>query len=194
MLRVFIVCTAILLAVFNQNITANQLQPIETGVSVNQKVPEIMAVDSQENPQKLAQLSGSKGLVLVFFRSADWCPYCKKHLAEINQWNDKLSGLGYEVAAISYDSPQILATFKQSEQIKFKLLADKESRTMQAFKVLNTDYQPGSRHYGIPFPGIMIINPDGTLAHKYFYQGYKMRVKPDALYQWLKEKSSSKSS
>jgi hypothetical protein len=31
---------------------------------------------------------GPKGLMLVFYRSADWCPYCKTQLAELHTGPD----------------------------------------------------------------------------------------------------------
>jgi hypothetical protein len=56
---------------------------------------------------------------------------------------------------------------------------------MKTMNVLNKDVKPESEHYGIPYPGVMVINADGKLIYNYFYQGYKKRVKLENLYQDL---------
>jgi peroxiredoxin len=43
-----------------------------TGPSPGEKVPEFTLPDQSGQPRSLASLQGPKGLVLLFFRSADW--------------------------------------------------------------------------------------------------------------------------
>ncbi len=159
---------------------------INVGTPLNTKAPELSVLDHLKKPQKMKTLSGDKGLILVFFRSADWCPYCKKHLIEINQWQEKLTKLGYQIAAVSYDKPEILADFKEQHKIEFSLLSDQDHQTMKAFDILNKKYQPADKHYGIPYPGVMVISPDRKVTYKYFYEGYKDRVNLEQLYKDLK--------
>ena len=45
---------------------------VPTGPAVGSTVPAFEAVDQDGKTQTLARLSGSKGTLLVFFRSADW--------------------------------------------------------------------------------------------------------------------------
>jgi hypothetical protein len=45
---------------------------ITTGPDVGARVPAFSAVDQNNQTQTLATLTGPKGLMLVFFRSADW--------------------------------------------------------------------------------------------------------------------------
>lgn len=154
---------------------------IETGPPLNQTVPELSVADIEGHRQTIKQLTGDKGLVLVFFRSADWCPYCKKHLLEVNQWHAQLAELGYQVAGVSYDSVDILKKFTEEKTINYPLLSDLSNETIKAFNILNDAYQPGHRHYGIPYPGIMVVDREGKLKYKYFYEGYKNRVKIEDL-------------
>lgn len=177
---VFISLTGLSLALM-----AAKALPEDTGLPLNSQVPEISVVDMLGDRQTISTLTGEKGLVLVFYRSADWCRYCKKHLLEINEWNVRINSLGYNVAAISYDAVEILQGFSAKHQLQFPLLSDQQQRTMKAMNVLNLDVNPESEHYGIPYPGVMIINADGKLVYNYFYQGYKKRVKLENLYQDL---------
>ncbi len=166
---------------------AKKPEIINAGVALNSQVPEISVVDINGNPQTIKQLSGETGLVLVFFRSADWCPYCKRHLVEINDWNTQLNSIGYKVAAISYDSTEILRKFSNKRNLQYPLLADQNHNTMMALNVLNDEQEPGDDHYGIPFPGVMVIDADAKLVYKYFYKGYKKRVKIKQLFEQLKQ-------
>ena len=49
-----------------------QVSGTKTGPEVGQKVPAFEASDQNGKLQTLATLRGSKGLVLLFVRSADW--------------------------------------------------------------------------------------------------------------------------
>ena len=159
-----------------------------TGLALNTLVPEISAIDIVGNKQTIRQLSGENGLLLIFFRSADWCPYCKKHLIEIDGWTQRVNGLGYKIAAISYDSIETLKGFSEKRQLKYPLLADQNHKTMESFNVINQENPPGTEHYGIPYPGVMVIDTNGKLIYKYFYEGYKKRVTFEIINQALLNK------
>jgi len=53
------------------------------GLDVGQKAPAFSARDQFGREQTLETLKGSKGTVLLFYRSADWCPYCKGQLIQL---------------------------------------------------------------------------------------------------------------
>jgi hypothetical protein len=60
------------IALFAATIAAAQVSGIKTGPEVGQRVPAFEARDQNGKLQTLATLRGSKGLVLLFVRSADW--------------------------------------------------------------------------------------------------------------------------
>jgi hypothetical protein len=47
-------------------------QSIKTGPTVGERVPEFSARDQANQEQTLKSILGRKGVMLVFFRSADW--------------------------------------------------------------------------------------------------------------------------
>src|SRR5688572_9417685 len=80
----------------------------EIGPPIGAKVPDIGSPPDQTGAQRsLASLMGEKGLVLFFFRSADWCPYCQAQMMDLNMAVAAIERRGYRMAGISYDSPQI---------------------------------------------------------------------------------------
>ena len=56
------------------------------------------------------------------------------------------------------------------------LLSDVESEAIRAFGVLNTSVSPDDTFlYGIPYPGVFVIDGDGRVTAKFFYDSYKKR-------------------
>ena len=176
--------TAVLLLANQAAFAKNGL--INVGPEVGSQAPAINVINIQEKPVKLEQLSGDNGVILLFFRSADWCPFCKRHLIEMNDYAQKLSALGYGLAAISYDDTEILKKFSEQQNIQYPLLSDQQVSTMKIYGIVNKQYKAGNDNYGIPYPGVVVIDKAGKVIHKYFFEGYKNRVKFDDLYQQLK--------
>lgn len=165
---------AIILA--TSNVVAEQ-PPINTGPELGAKLPVISVVDQFGDKQNLSNAMRENGVVLVLFRSADWCPFCKRHLLELNEVVGQFKQKGYGVVAISYDSAKILRKFSQTKKLKFSLWSDQQVKTFKAFDVVNTEHEPSDRHYGIPYPGVIVVNKNRQVIHKYFFEGYKKRVK-----------------
>lgn len=158
---------------------------IDVGPTVGDKAPSLTVINKNRKSVNIDDLSSEKGLIILFFRSADWCPFCKKHLVELQGYADKFKALGYGVAAISYDNTEVLQSFTQKHSLTYSLLSDQSAATVKAYGVLNKDYKMGDENYGIPYPGVVIINPAGKVDHKYFFKGYRKRVKFIELYEQL---------
>ena len=60
---------------------------------------------------------------------------------------------------------------------------------MSAYNIVNSEYAIGDEHYGIPYPGVVVIDDNGKVIHKHFFKGYKKRVKFSELYLQLKNES-----
>ena len=165
--------------------SADTLRSIPVGPKVGTNVPEITVINYQGKSQKLADIYGKKGVVIVFFRSADWCPFCKKHLIELNAVAEQVEAAGYNMVGLSYDSKEVMASFAKMHNLQFDLLSDVDNQTIKSYGILNQEYKEGHRFYGIPYPGIVVITPDGKLQDKYFYVGYKKRITGETLLEKL---------
>ncbi|GHE77810.1 peroxiredoxin family protein [Thalassotalea profundi] len=181
--------TGLLLAsVLNINIVAAEQQSLAIGPNAGEMAPAITVKNNQGNVETIESLSAEKGLIILFFRSADWCPFCKKHLIELNNEAQKFKDLGYGLAGISYDNSEVLTSFTQEQKISYPLLSDQQAKTMLSYDILNDEYKIGDRNYGIPYPGVVVIDKAGKITHKYFFHGYKKRVKFTELYSYLTTK------
>ena len=148
----------------------------DLGPPVGMAAPNIgTPADQTGKPRALADLMGKNGLVLVFFRSADWCPYCQRQLIDINTGLAEIEKRGYRVAALSYDSPEILAAFTAKREIGFTFLSDPKSEVIDRYKLRDPQYPAGNRAYGVPRPIIFILDTKGTIKAKMFEETYKTR-------------------
>ena len=88
---------------------------IDIGPAVGTAIPTPFAVhDPAEELQTFADLAGPSGVVMVFVRSASWCPYCIQQLREIESVNAPLKERGYRLVSVSYDSADVLTRLSRS--------------------------------------------------------------------------------
>jgi peroxiredoxin len=132
-------------------------------------------LDDAGKPRAIGDLVGEKGVVLLFFRSAAWCPYCQQQLIELNRGLVEIEKRGYRLVALSYDQPDVLAKFKAKQQIAYALLSDPKSEVIDRYNLRDPQYAPKSLAYGVPRPVIFFIDPAGMVRGKLFEETYKTR-------------------
>ena len=88
---------------------------------------------------------------------------------------------GIRVAAVTYDTPEILAHFARRAGIGFPLLGDAKSEAIRAFGILNTNMPADSPFYGVPFPVTYLIDAGGVVKKKYFEEDYRERLTAAAI-------------
>ena len=156
------------------------------GPPVGIKAPDIgTRLDQTGKPRTSADLMGRNGMVLMFVRSADWCPFCQAQLIDVNGGNAEIEKRGYRVAALSYDSPTILQAFASKRQIAFTFLSDPKSEAIDLYALRDPQYRPGSRAYGVPRPIIFVLDRNSTIKAKLFEESYKDRPPVSAILSTL---------
>ena len=84
--------------------------------------------------------------------------------------------MGVSVVAMTYDSIETLQEVSEDEGIRFTLLRDEDITHVNRLGILNdTDYEPGQRAYGVPYPGIFLISSDGIIRGKFAEESYRDR-------------------
>lgn len=148
----------------------------ETGAAI----PPGLSVTSQKGETlSVRELAAGNGVVIAFVRSADWCPFCKRQIIELNNSRESFAERGIKLVALSYDSVEVLKEFSEQHDIGITLLSDPTSSVIDAFGIRNEEHEEGSTGYGIPHPGIMVFDGDGKLVAKFAEQGYRKRPAVD---------------
>lgn len=155
--------------------------PIDIGPAIGTAAPALAATDAAGTAQSLHSLSAKNGTVLVFFRSAAWCPFCQRQLQELKAVAAPLAARGYKLAAISYDPPATLAAFAAKQSVNYVLLSDAGSKTIDAYALRDPQYPAGSFAYGVPRPAIFVIDAKGVVRAKLAEEGYRNRPTTEAI-------------
>lgn len=142
------------------------------GLKEGQAIPTNLELkDAKGGLQSFDTIKGEKGAVLFFIRSADWCPYCQVQLLDLRQgMADSITDAGYNIVVISYDAPEALDKFATKYKFPFTILSDEESKTINAFGILDETKKEGAFGHGIPRPHVYVVNGDkdiqGILAEE----------------------------
>ena len=140
-----------------------------------------MLKDQNDRDVSLRALLQKGAVVVVFYRSADWCPYCKQQLVDLQRNLKEIEAGGTQLVGISYDSVPILKRFA-SQRINFPLLSDSESKTIDAYNIRDKSVNDGvSRH------ATFIIDKKGVVRAKLFQVSYAERRAVDALIKAIKD-------
>ncbi len=75
---------------------------------------------------------------------------------------------GYGVAGLTYDKPELLRHFRSRYKVGYTLLSDADSQVIRAFGILNDEIPKDHEWYGVPHPGMYVINATGIVEAKFF--------------------------
>lgn len=156
------------------------------GPAVGARIPDpVRAQDGAGATRSFDTLKGENGLVLVFARSADWCPFCQAQLIELERIRGDIEARGWKLAALTTDTPEEIARFTQRRGVAYPILADPDSRIVRAFDLVDPQYPPGHRVHGVPVPTIYFLSPDGVIRAQLGDADYRVRPAADAVLQTL---------
>lgn len=150
------------------------------GLRSGDHIPTISAQDQNGNQWTFNTLEGRNGLILLFSRSADWCPFCKQQLLELQQSKQAFAAKGIHVASVTYDSQAALKSYAECKGITYPMLSDPHSKIIRGFGILNT----GAKGFaeGVPYPGIYYISADRVIRKRFFEAQYYNRFTPNDAY------------
>ncbi len=152
----------------------------DPGPAIGSRFPGFNALYQGQNTRLLTPFSGPNGTILVALRSLDWCPFCMKQLIQLEAEKATFDAAGINLVAITYDPPTTQQQFIEQQGITIPVLSDIDATTFKTLGILNTDYQPGDDSYGIPFPGMIVVDNKGTVVGKLFIEAYSSRVNASA--------------
>lgn len=178
---------AMLPAAFSQLSTeATDISPLLIG----ERFPdlELSAVGGEST--LLSEVFAKGPSVFVFYRGG-WCPYCTKHLAAIGQSEDKILEMGYQIIAISPDSPEKLAGTMEKEAVNYLLLSDADGalarevgvafQTPEKYGKMLLDHSGGKNEGFLPVPSVFIVGKKGEILFEHINPDYRQRLEPGLL-------------
>jgi len=140
---------------------------------VGDTAPEFSLTADSGDEVSLSGLRAGGSVVVVFVRSADWCPFCRDQLRNLEKNRAAIEAAGGHLVALSYDNVEVQAAAAKKLGLNFPLLADPESHTIKAFGILNKEAK--GDYEGLPHPAIFVVDTDGIIRAKLMEEGYRDR-------------------
>ncbi len=169
------------------NVSGVPLKPEDISpLLVGETIPAMTLPDAAGKPTDLQALIAQKPTILIFYRGG-WCPYCNKQLAGLQQVEKELSDMGYQMIAVSTDSPENLQKTTDKQKLSYTLLSDADLALSKkvgiAFKApKNYDsFLPGASGGKnidklLPVPSVFILTRKGKIAFEYINPDMTQRI------------------
>jgi peroxiredoxin len=163
---------------------------------IGERIPDITLSDVSGKKLNLLEVATQKPSVIVFYRGG-WCPYCNLHLSELQTIEPDIIKAGYQIIAISPDSPESLQASISKNKLNYLLLSDNQTEASRGFGLA---FQAPERYAEmlskasaeqnknvLPVPAVFVINPAGEILFEHINPDYKKRLKGSLLLAVLKE-------
>ncbi|MBD3648787.1 MAG: redoxin domain-containing protein [Pseudomonadales bacterium] len=94
---------------------------------------------------------------------------------KLSEFESRFQELGINVVGMTYDPNDVSRKFSEQNDITYPILRDVNAHYVRAFGILNEAYEPGHRAYGIPHPGMFLIDGAGVIRAKFAEEDYRQR-------------------
>ncbi len=167
--------------------TTMEISPLLIG----EKIPNLSLKSADNVAVNLSDLFANKKAILVFYRGG-WCPYCNLHLAALGESEKELLELGYQIIAVSPDSPMKLKMTDEKNKLNYLLLSDSNGALARAvgiafqapsnYKSIVIEGSDGANTVlFIPVPSAFITDVTGVIQFEHITPDYKHRISNDLL-------------
>ncbi len=170
---------------------AEDISPLLNG----ELLPEAVLKSPDGSKQQLTTLLKEKPSVILFYRGG-WCPYCNTHLTEIRDAEAEILNLGYQIIAISPDSPENMMATEKDKNINYRLFSDAGGELTKAvgiaFKASDRyagmllDKSGGQNTGFLPVPSVFVVDTKGKIVFEYINPDYSTRLSAKLLLAVLK--------
>ncbi len=155
---------------------ARDTDAFDPGPALGSRFPGLRASYRGRDITLIEEFAGRNGTVFIASRSLDWCPYCMRQMIQLQQQQKEFEAAGIGLVAMTYDAPQLQQAFIDRHGITIALLSDTDGLSFKTLGILNEQYRRGDSEYGVPLPGMIVIDPQGVVAGKLFLEDYSVRV------------------
>ncbi|MCX7768520.1 MAG: thioredoxin-dependent thiol peroxidase [Flavobacteriales bacterium] len=115
-------------------------------LKVGDPAPELHGVDQDGKPVRLADYKGKK--LALYFYPKDDTPGCTAEACNLRDNYEALRRAGYEILGVSVDSEKSHKKFIEKYNLPFRLLADVDKKTVEAYGVWVEKSMYGKKYFG----------------------------------------------
>lgn len=175
------------------SLQAQLIPELPTDISpllIGEKIPDITLRALDGKPKFMSEILDNHKTILVFYRGG-WCPYCNAQLIALAKTEAELIDLGYQIIAVSPDSPKSLAHTEEEDEIGYQLFSDSRGELTKAvgiaYKVPENQVKQvlkgseGDNISFLPVPSVLIINEKREIMFEYINPEFTQRLSVDFL-------------
>ena len=164
---------------------------------IGETIPSVELITSEGDLKTTTSIFTEKPTVVLIYRGG-WCPFCNTHLSEIQSAQKNILKLGYQIIAISPDSPKNLQTTDKKDKLDYSLYSDADGTLIKAlglaykapgkYTTMLSEMSGGKNSEGLlPVPSLFVVDTTGKILFEYINPDYKVRISDKLLLAVLKE-------
>lgn len=163
----------------------------QTGLKSGVTAPEFSATDNSGKKLDLQALLKKHKSVVLFFYRGQWCPYCNKHIQQLQDSLQVLTSKGAYVIGVTPETGENINKTIEKTHASFSIIQDKDYKIMKAYDVnyvmdadmvgkykshgVDLEQNNGNTDHVLPVPATYIINKTGKITYVQFDKDYRKR-------------------
>lgn len=164
----------------------------QSGLKQGQQAPAFAGKDNYGKELDLKSLLKSHKAVVLFFYRGQWCPYCNKHIQQLQDSLQLLTAKGAYVIGVTPETAENINKTIGKTKASFSIIEDKGYKIMKAYDVnyvldqgtvtkykgygIDLDQNNGNTDHMLPVPATYVIDKTGKLAFVHFDKDYRNRA------------------
>lgn len=164
----------------------------QKGLMAGDKAPMFTGIDQNGKTVSLKMALKEHRSVVLFFYRGQWCPYCNKHIKELQDSLQLLADKNAYVIGVTPETKENIDKTINKTQAGFSILQDKDEQIMKAYQVnymmddatftkykgygVDLDANNGNNRHTLPVPATYIIDRSGKIKYVHFDPNYQKRA------------------
>ena len=160
-------------------------------LNIGEKAPSIIGVDQFDQAINSAEVLKEQKVLLVFYRG-NWCPYCRKHLASLQENLESLTQKGVFVIVVTPEKIERTKETSNDLNATFSIIHDINNKIMHDYKVaFDVNERNVTSYFGftqkkiaayntennntLPVPATYLIDSEGKIEYVHYNPDYHER-------------------
>jgi len=164
----------------------------QSGLKSGSQAPQFTAKDNLGKIIDLKAILKSHKAVVLFFYRGQWCPYCNKHIQQLQDSLQYLTTKGAYVVGVTPETDENINKTIQKTHASFSLIHDSGYKIMKAYQVdyvlddptlakyknfgVDLEKGNGNTDHVLPVPATYVINSEGKIVYVHFDKDYRKRA------------------
>jgi peroxiredoxin len=164
----------------------------QAGLKKGEQAPAFTAKDNYGKTLDLSTLLKSHKSVVLFFYRGQWCPYCNKHIQQLQDSLQLLTAKGAYVVGVTPETDENIIKTVGKTHASFSIIQDKGYKIMKAYDVnyvldpamvtkykgygVDLEANNGNTDHVLPVPATYVIDKSGKLVFVHFDKDYRNRA------------------